>query len=50
VAKERSLHEDGLAFDASWSNISDSKIDKLATQCSLNRPFKSRNDDFVHFQ
>jgi hypothetical protein len=51
VAEKRSLHEDGLAFDASWSNnISDSKIDVLAASCKLNRPFKDRDDDFVHFQ
>lgn len=44
----KSLHEDGLAFDATWDKISDAKIDQLAATCGLNRPLKVK--DRVHFQ
>jgi D-alanyl-D-alanine carboxypeptidase len=43
-----SLHEKGLAFDATWEKITTAKVDALAATCGLNRPLKVT--DRVHFQ
>jgi hypothetical protein len=49
VAKpSESRHEKGLAFDASWSNITTAKLDALLPSCNLTRPFKKT--DKIHFQ
>ncbi len=43
-----SNHTAGNAFDASWSGITNARIDVLAGQCGLTRPFPG--NDPVHFQ
>jgi hypothetical protein len=48
IVGRTSNHTAGNAFDASWSGIRAARLDALATQCGLTRPFPT--DDPVHFQ
>lgn len=47
-AGETSPHSSGIAFDANWSGVSNERIDTLAKQFNLHRPFVI--DDPIHFQ
>jgi hypothetical protein len=43
-----SNHTPGNAFDATWSGVTTARLDLLASQCGLTRPFPA--NDPVHFQ
>jgi uncharacterized protein YcbK (DUF882 family) len=43
----RSRHTTGDAFDAIWSGVTETTLDRLATEAGLSRPI---NNDPVHFQ
>jgi D-alanyl-D-alanine carboxypeptidase len=43
-----SRHVAGTAFDAIWSNIPDSTVDQVASQCGISRPWPKK--DRPHFQ
>lgn len=43
----RSLHTEGNAFDATWSGINETNLDRLAGEAGLSRPIAN---DPVHFQ